>query len=391
MKISTMKRLDHYAGLPICFFLSVFERLASLVPVGRRAGGEVRTVVVSKYFGLGSMVLATPMFRAVRAKFPGARIVFLTFAGNEGLLGLVKEIDEVRALRTDSPARFACDLFKTLFYLRRRKVDIFFDLEFFSKFSTVVTYLSGARSRVGYHVRHMWRGELLTCQVHYNTYKHITEVFLAQAGVVGADTGDARISDLRGPLSGVPATSADELPGLAGADKIVSVNVNAGELCLERRWPARNFAALIGGLAREYPALTFAMIGDAGQRKDVEEVCRMAGERGNVVNLAGRLSFIGLCRVLARSALFIGNDSGPLHLSLALGIPTVSFFGPETPAVYGPRSGENRVFYKGLYCSPCLNVYNAKTTMCGGKNVCMEGIGVDEVHQAVKAALDKHG
>jgi len=389
MKIRTMKRLDHYVGLPICFCLSVFERMVSLLPFKRRGGVRVRTIVVSKYFGLGSMILATPMLRAVRHKFPQARIVFLTFSGNEELLGMVKEIDEVVTLRTSSPARFAGDLLRALGRLRRLNIDIFFDLEFFSKFSTIVTYLSGARSRVGYYVRHMWRGSLLTHQVHYNTYKHITEVFLAQAGEAGADIGDTRISDLRGPLAAAMASAPLQIPGFGASERIVCVNVNASDLCLERRWPARNFAALLAALARDYPAVKFALIGVAGEWENAEAVCRLAGPAGNVSNLAGKLNFMGLCGLLSRAELFIGNDSGPLHLSLALGVPTVSFFGPETPVVYGPRSGRNVVFYKGLYCSPCLNVYNAKTAMCGDRNRCMEAIGVDEVLRAAKKFLEE--
>lgn len=391
MNIRMMKRLDHYAGLPICFCLSVFERLVAIIPFTRHGSAPVRTVVVSKYFGLGSIILATPMLRALRRRFPGAKIVFLTFSGNEELLGMIREIDEVVTLRTGSPVRFAGDVLRALGRLRRLKIDIFFDLEFFSKFSTIMTYLSGARLRVGYHVRHMWRGELLTHQVHYNTYKHISEVFLAQAAEVGAEIGDTRISDLREPLRAALGTAAPAVPGIGAADRVVCVNVNASDLCLERRWPARNFAALLATLARDYPGIKFALIGVAGERENVEAVCRLVGPAENVVDLAGKLNFTGLCGLLSRAALFIGNDSGPLHLSLALGVPTVSFFGPETPVVYGPRSDKSVVFYKGLYCSPCLNVYNAKTTMCGGRNRCMEAIGVDEVLQTVRTFLDGEG
>jgi ADP-heptose:LPS heptosyltransferase len=75
----------------------------------------------------------------------------------------------------------------------------------------------------------------------------------------------------------------------------------------------------------------------------------------------------------------ISNDSGPLHIAAALGIRTVSFFGPESPLLYGPRGEGHTVFYAGIYCSPCLNVYNAKKAMCNGNNICMQEITPEQV------------
>ncbi|PYU26894.1 MAG: hypothetical protein DMG32_08965, partial [Acidobacteria bacterium] len=75
------------------------------------------------------------------------------------------------------------------------------------------------------------------------------------------------------------------------------------------------------------------------------------------------------------------------HLAEALAKPTLSFFGPETPLLYGP-TGDNQVaFYKGIYCSPCLNVHNQKKAPCNGNNVCMKLIGPYEVFASTKMLL----
>ena len=94
-----------------------------------------------------------------------------------------------------------------------------------------------------------------------------------------------------------------------------------------------------------------------------------------------------LCALLQRSALLITNDSGPLHLAEALATPTVSFFGPETPLLYGPTGDNQVVFYKGIYCSPCLNVHNQKQAPCKGNNVCMKLINPDEVFASANMLL----
>ena len=390
MKIKEMKSIDHYVGLPICFCLSIIERLSRLIMY--RSVSEIKTpvrnVVISKYFGLGSLLLATPMIRAVKNKFPSARIIFITFAENKDVLLLIKDVDEIKTLRKENILHFSVDLFRTLFYLWKIRVDIFFDLEFFSKFSTIVTYLSGAKARVGYYMRHMWRGELLTHHVYYNYYKHISEIFLSLAQALGADTDDLQIVDLRGSPLLKEANAKISEYGIQEGKSII-INVNASELCLERRWPAKNFISLISKVAKEYPEVKFVFIGSATEtvyvNYIVQELSRLSIK--NVINLSGKLQVWELCSILSRSLLFIGNDSGPLHLSSAMRLPTISFFGPETPVLYGPRFGNNLVFSKGLYCSPCLNVYNAKTSNCAGKNRCMEAIDVEEVIVATREKI----
>ena len=119
------------------------------------------------------------------------------------------------------------------------------------------------------------------------------------------------------------------------------------------------------------------------------------GRTTQVVNLAGRTSLGELIGVFKRLALFVTNDSGPLHIAAALGVPTVSFFGPETPVLYGPKGRDSLIFYKGIYCSPCLSVFNAKTAPCKGQNICMQSICSDEVleaiHKRFHAIWENHG
>lgn len=80
----------------------------------------------------------------------------------------------------------------------------------------------------------------------------------------------------------------------------------------------------------------------------------------------------------------MANDSGPLHLGCAMDVPTVSFFGPETPRLYGPLQGPHRVFFKELPCSPCLNIRNAKLSACED-NKRLKAISPEEVFSILDA------
>ncbi|MBK5276303.1 MAG: glycosyltransferase family 9 protein [Desulfuromonadales bacterium] len=377
MNIRTMKAIDHFVGIPVCLMLDLFQRIRS--PFRCANHTPLRRVLVMKYFGIGSILLASPMLRTIKSRNPNVKIGFLTFAGNRDMVERLGLVDEIHTLRTDSLLHFACDLFRVIGRIRRKRYDATIDMEFFSKFSTIVTYLSGSPIRIGYFLRQMWRGDLLTEQVYYNNYKHITEVFGALAAPLDVTVDDFTlqpplITDEERKAAGVLLTRE----GVGPEDLLIGFNVNASELSLERRWPKREFLTLARGLLNELNA-RLVFIGTPAEAEYVAEMVAELPRDGRIINLSGKTNLEDLVEILRRCRIFITNDSGPLHLAASLGIATVSFFGPETPMLYGPVGGDALVFYEGVYCSPCLNVFNVKTAPCSGQNVCMQGIHAEAV------------
>lgn len=176
--------------------------------------------------------------------------------------------------------------------------------------------------------------------------------------------------------------------GVRQGREIVCVNVNAGEMCLERRWPGNRFAELIREILRRGLA-TVVLIGAPGEQAYVQSVVDLVGPAPDLVNLAGELSVEQLLALLKRARFLLTNDAGPLHLASACGTPTIALFGPESPLLYGPVGNGHMVFYKRVHCSPCLTVANDKTPPCRGNNICMSAISVEEVFAAVERYLGK--
>jgi ADP-heptose:LPS heptosyltransferase len=286
------------------------------------------------------------------------------------------------AIRTSSFGVFARDFLMALLNIRREHFDVVFDLEFFPRFSTIVSYLSGAGTRIGYYLPKMWRGELLTHHIHFNPHRHVTEIFAAQLAPFDIEVTDFRLS--------APAVNADKLAqlrqrlreyGVSEDARLLAVNVNASDLSTERRWPKDYFGELLNYITATYPQIMIVLIGAKDETGYVNTVYQSlsAQSQTQVLNLAGRLDIEELIALFTLSDLFITNDSGPLHIASSLGILTVAFFGPETPSLYGPPKETSTVFYARRYCSPCLSVYNAKQAMCNGDNRCMREITVSEV------------
>lgn len=380
-----MRIIDLYLGSLICFVLDGYELLKRLF-FRPQQPSQIRSILVTKYLGMGSILLATPTLKALRSAYPECRLVLLTFENNTLFAEKLTVVDEVLSLRTSSFAAFAFDVCSLLPRLRRQRFDLVLDLEFYSRFSTIIAYLSGAAMRVGYYLAIPWRSHLVTHLVNYNPYRHITEVFASQLAPLGLTVTDFTLA--RPEVSSDTVTRVKTMLSSLGyrdGERLIVVNANASDLSIERRWPRENFSALITAIAA-LPGRKVALIGSAGEAGYVSSL--FEGLPGDtlpaVMNLAGKLSIDELIVLLTCAHLCITNDSGPLHIAAALGIRTVSFFGPETPTRYGPLGENHVVYFADSYCSPCLSVYNAKRTACDGNNLCMQAIDARQVISELK-------
>ena len=166
------------------------------------------------------------------------------------------------------------------------------------------------------------------------------------------------------------------------ANNIVCVNINAGKICYLRRWPQENYAELILGLHDRFGTKT-VLIGGKEDVSYVEDFIAKIPKKNDIFNLCGKLSIKELVGLFTKSRLLITNDSGPLHIASIVGLPTISFFGPETPYLYGPLGSEHHVFYEDIFCSPCINIYNAKASSCDN-NICLKSIRPEIVMKTIE-------
>lgn len=387
MNVRWMRRLDRILGVPLCWMVGCF-----LLLVGRRpvpCPPAPRAILVIKFFGMGSVLLTMPFLRALRAAYPHARIHFLTFASNRELLERLPLSMHHWSIRANSLWNFLWDTLLVLRGLRRERIEIVFDIEFFSKYSTLLAVLSGANIRVGYELPPFWRRANLTHPAPLERNRHVVNVFMRQLASVGVSVHEPPT------LPRLHATSEEMISlenklGLQTNDRaLIALNINAGATSLERRWPADRFLALAVRLMEEYRHHRFFFTGSADERRYVQAaIDRHEALRNRAVNCAGLLTLGEFFALLQRSKVFITNDSGPMHIASAVGVPLVALFGPESPHFYGPL-GEARVLYKPPACSPCLNMYNAKLFQCPYEAMCMRQIDVENVVREVRHLIER--
>ncbi len=350
--------------------------------------GRPRKILFIKLWGMGSVILSQPALAELRRLHPGATLHYLTFEQNRDLFEWIPEVDKVHAVPFHSLRAFLKNSLWLIGWLRRERYDLIVDAEFLANYSTLVARISSPKaSLVGFSRTQDMRSRLLDVCVPLQSQGHVRNRFL---DLVRPDKGgqDYRAAPrLRAPRPRpAGAILSPALPVELGA--FLVVNVNAGPLAPERRWPRSRFVELAGLLLERYDA-GIVLIGSASERPYVEPVAEaLAGQR--VLNLCGELTLGRLASLLQDSSLLISNDSGPLHLAAALDVPLVGFFGPESPTRYGPVSRRRLVFYRGLPCSPCMSVANAKAVRCSNGLRCLQGLEVSAIAARLFHFVDQY-
>lgn len=386
--------VDRLLAKPLAFTFNLFVRIAGHLLRRNHsvADADVRHIVVTKLLGMGSIVQATPLLRALRRRFPSARIAFLSGASNRGLLQRLPMVDEVMVLRDQSMLTLVLDVVRVLWTLIRRRVDLFFDLEVYSAGTSVLSALSMARNRYGFY-RHSARFKkgLHTHLVYMNVDAPIAQLYLQLFRAIG---GDCTVPDGEDELFG--PVRVDDAERVSMRDKIAGlgvprdqpyfvVNPNASDLLVERRWPREHFVAVMEKLVRD--GRTVVLTGSPSEREFVESVRGLAAAdaRQGIINSAGALTLAELFALVEGAACVITNDTGPMHLAIAFNRPMVCMFGPGAPNHYGVYRKNIAVLYRGVICSPCI--YEVDEPPCAGNNICMQRIAPDEVLVAVDQVL----
>lgn len=396
MNVSHMKWVDQHVGWLICICLDIFEFFRSFFVGSHRISPlkSPKRIVICKYFGMGSILMAEPLCRAIKSKYPDVSLEIVTFESNGKFCEVIGLFDRTITISTDGVFPFVFGVMNVLRDLRSSRVDVIFDLEFYSKFSTLISYFSRSDNRVGFYLRAMYRGNLLTHQVYYNHYEHISRIFLAFAEAIGIDVKNEPIKPvLEHPSEVINTTQiVRDRYGIYSDDSLVIVNPNASELAYERRWPLEKFTFVVKNILKTFPNVKVVLVGSKSDSSYVAEMYKQV-KHENLHNTAGELSIEELMALINGSSLFIGNDSGPLHIAVALNVPTASFYGPETPCLYGPLGRQDEVFFAKLYCSPCMSAYNVKTANCAFNPApCMIAIDENVVWKRISSflsALDK--
>lgn len=309
-------------------------------------------ILIVKLADIGDVLTATPALHALRQTFPAARLDLLTTppAASALLPSLADQVLTAPRSLVRRPGDVAA-LLHLLAGLRRARYDAVLFLHHLTLGAGVAKYrllaaAAGAPLLLGLD---NGKGRWLTHSVPDQGFgaRHEVEYWLQVVGLLGAKASSKALH-----AGYTPADLAAVAPRLAGLGPgpLVAIHPGSGGYSLARRWDPAKLAAVADALARRYGA-QIVLVGTPAD--GVEAV--QAAMNAPSLNLAGQTTLPQLAAVLAQCDLFLGADSGVMHVAASAGIPVLALFGPSNHLAWGPWTCEvpSAVVRLDLRCSPC--------------------------------------
>lgn len=322
---------------------------------------------------LGDVIHTIPAAAALRAAFPDARIDWLTAPQYLELLGLVEGLNTRIGLDTRALVGGPHSAIGAIRRLRKHRYDAVLDMQGLLK-SAAVARLAGARRTVGFtreHLREPAAATFYTDTVAPEGAAHIIQKHLAMTKAVGVNDTTIRFP-LQVPESQAVAALTQRLGG-------GFVLLNPGAAWPNKRWAPSRFGAVASELAKTRGLRSVVMWGP-GERELAATV--VAASEGTA-ELAPQTRIIDLFTLARAASLMISGDTGPMHITGAVGTPIVGLFGPTSAQRNGPWAADDEVISR---FDRCECVYERR---CRRSNMCINDIQVDDVMRAAGRRLDK--
>jgi heptosyltransferase I len=340
-------------------------------------------ILVVKLSAIGDIIHTLPAVAALRRAYPEAWLAWLAERAGAGLLRGNPDLDELISVDTRGwRANWwvgARHVWYVTRHLRRAGFDLCIDFQGLFK-SALFAYCSGAPRRLGFP-RQMCREPLsaVFTNVHgplVDPYLHAVDRSMELLKALGVATTERRFT--------IPLTEADEhfaervWRDLGLRSEVPVVVLCPGAAWKTKQWGELNFARLNDALIRRFQVRTLLTWGP-GEESLIQRVVRATAYTPAI---APATTLLQLAALMARSRVFVGGDTGPLHLAAAVGMPTVALFGPSSPQRNGPYGAGHVILHRELPCSHCYK------RSCNHWE-CLPGIEVDMVVNAVGSLLEK--
>jgi len=328
--------------------------------------GTITKILFIRLDRIGDVVLSTPALRALKQHFPGAELTVMLRSSTRGLVEHNPFVD--RIVTVD---RFS-DLVSAIRGLRACRFDLVVDpYDDWPIESALVAGLSGARVRIGYAVA--GREAFFNVRLRqHGKERHMTDVVMHSLKPLGISPYDVQPKVY---LSRRELESAGQWLGERRGCRLPLIGVHPGASCETQRWPSEYYAQLGSLLLRE-KRQGLIVFGGPEDRERVDAIAEQIGEPvlTCVTEDIRRFSaLVSYCKIL------VCNNSGPLHVACALGVPTVSVMGPTVKERWMPRGKRHRVLRaNGL---PCIGCNGASCRI--GTHECMRTIIPEQVMAAI--------
>jgi len=365
---------------------------------------EFRRILLIKLSAVGDVIHTIPVLHKLRRRYPGARIDWLVTPAIAELLRHQPAISNViEFLRYEWTKPWRADPYKSAFRLaaklKAERYDLVIDMQGQLR-TALLTLATGAPVRIGFDRpraevwqasartmpalarRHAWQGAREGSWLVYTNHMqiptldvHAVDRYLRLGSMLGLDAEPADFSLV------IPDAASAHIDSLLARQGVGAklLTMAPGTIWETKHWRSEGFAEVARHFMRK--GCSVALIGSARERATCAAVAAAAP---GAVNLAGETGLSELAALIRRSTICLTNDSGPMHLAVALDRPVVSVFGPTDPIWIGPYGRPHAVLQAKLSCSPC---YLRSLSRCPHDHACMREVSAAVVIDRMETEL----
>jgi len=343
-----------------------------LIQKGRRKiePSQIQRILLIRLRRIGDVILTTPAISALREDFPAASITYIVEKPYRQLVEGNPNLDKVIVPESKQSLR---GFLKLIRLIRKNKYDVVLDFHGGPR-ASLITLFSKAKLKVGYRVK--YKNFIYNIKLPRRPkegYFHSVENHINLVKALGVEVKS--IPPLYPPQA--KKTEVEKVKkfieeNALGGHKIITVHISAGNKF--RDWGVDNLVQLTNLLAQR-PDVKVILIGTSEDQKAEEEILKKS--KASLLSLVGRLNLREVKELISHSSLFVGPDSGPMHIAASTSTPIVALFGPTLPAHFAPWQANAFMIEKELDCRPC------KQRDCIHEDFrCLRSIDPEEVYQA---------
>jgi heptosyltransferase-1 len=372
------------------------------VPPADLKSRNFRKILLIKLSAVGDVVQSIPLLNALRRRYPSAQIDWLVKPALAELLQDNPAISNVIEFGSKDVSFFS--YVQLAGKLRDNAYDLVLDMQGQLRTAAVVL-ATGAPVRIGFDRprasvwdasprrfpaearKHAWQGAREGSWLAYTHHipiptldVHAVDRYLRVGAMLGFPASQPDFSFPTPQKASVRVDTLLRDRGLAGAPL---VTIAPGTIWETKHWGTEKFAEVARHFLRK--GFAVALIGSGRERGICEDVARLAP---GAVDIAGETTLTELAALIGRSAISVTNDSGPMHLAVALDRPVVAIFGPTDPVWIGPYGHPDNALRASVPCSPCLL---RQLSRCHYGHVCMENVSARAVIARMEHVLGPSG
>jgi heptosyltransferase-3 len=360
-----------------------------MIVKGGKITRKIAKILVIQLGDIGDVVWATPALRAIKEKYPQAKLSVLVRSGNGPLLKAdphVAKVFEVPNGGGGFPAWVARQI-QFLGKLRAERFDLLFDLRADER-GAYLSLLSGVPIKVSgyYHDAPFWRNRVYSHLIDSDREEVKEDIGAAKQCLsivrpFGIDTKD--FLPRLWIESGEKENALQVLRQEGTLPEFNWVTINPFSRWQYKEWNHDKWVTIIDWLSERYKLFT-VIVGSPAEKGKADSIAKSC--KVKVFNLAGKTNLAELAAVLGMSRLHIGVDSAAPHIAAAVGTPTVTIYGPSDWREWAPRGDGHEVIVPDLSCAPCYQ------KGCEGKgwSRCLDELSVETVQEAVRNAVERH-